>query len=386
MSPRRITVYVVDLSTATKKRPYLYFQWLDPTTGKRRTKSSKCKTQRDAKREAFRWEEHLNSLVPTGDGLMPWSAFCDLYCEEVPDQFEPKRFKRIESVIDIFTEHADPATLRDITTAVLTRYAAKLRSLGRSELTITTHLGIIRLVLTWAVENGHLAAVPKMPATTRGKRSRSKGRPLTGPEFVKMLRATSGIVGRPAARSWRRLLIGLWLSGLRLDEALSLTWGDGTRHESALWIDTAGKYPLMGITAESEKGRQDRLLPLTPDFGRWLLKVPGDKRVSHVFPVVKQRRQFVRRLDHVSKVVSRIGEASKVTVNASGKFASAHDLRRSFGLRWASRVMPAELQQLMRHENIATTMTFYALVEATAFAERLWKSDATPDTTPNRKT
>ena len=40
------------------------------------------------------------------------------------------------------------------------------------------------------------------------------------------------------------------------------------------------------------------------------------------------------------------------------KFASAHDLRR-FGERWASRVMPQVLMELMRHESIETTMKFY---------------------------
>lgn len=57
-------------------------------------------------------------------------------------------------------------------------------------------------------------------------------------------------------------------------------------------------------------------------------------------------------------------------VNAdTGKTASAHDLRRAFGQRWATRVMPQILMQLMRHEEIATTMKFYVGREAEATAE-----------------
>ena len=41
------------------------------------------------------------------------------------------------------------------------------------------------------------------------------------------------------------------------------------------------------------------------------------------------------------------------------KYASPHDFRQPFGFRWSLLVMPAVLQQLMRHENIATTMQFY---------------------------
>ena len=41
------------------------------------------------------------------------------------------------------------------------------------------------------------------------------------------------------------------------------------------------------------------------------------------------------------------------------KFASTHDLRRSFGERWASRLMPTDLMALMRHESIETTLRYY---------------------------
>jgi len=48
------------------------------------------------------------------------------------------------------------------------------------------------------------------------------------------------------------------------------------------------------------------------------------------------------------------------------KFASAHDFRRAFGSRWATRVMPAVLQQLMRHESIDTTLRYYVGLDADA--------------------
>jgi integrase len=56
------------------------------------------------------------------------------------------------------------------------------------------------------------------------------------------------------------------------------------------------------------------------------------------------------------------------------KDASAHDLRRAFGFRWSMRVMPAVLQQLMRHERIETTMQFYVGKNAEAATDALWES------------
>jgi integrase len=56
------------------------------------------------------------------------------------------------------------------------------------------------------------------------------------------------------------------------------------------------------------------------------------------------------------------------------KYASAHDLRRAFGLRWSARVMPAVLQQLMRHGSIETTMRYYVGRDADAVADVLWEA------------
>jgi len=54
------------------------------------------------------------------------------------------------------------------------------------------------------------------------------------------------------------------------------------------------------------------------------------------------------------------------------KYASAHDLRRSFGERWASRIMPQVLMVLMRHESIETTMRYYVGRNAPTTADVLW--------------
>lgn len=61
-----------------------------------------------------------------------------------------------------------------------------------------------------------------------------------------------------------------------------------------------------------------------------------------------------------------------------GKRASAHDLRRTFGTRWARKVMPAVLQRLMRHANIGTTMQYYVDLAVDEMADDLWKQHA-PD-------
>ena len=56
------------------------------------------------------------------------------------------------------------------------------------------------------------------------------------------------------------------------------------------------------------------------------------------------------------------------------KFASAHDLRRSFATRWAPRVKPITLMRLMRHESVQTTMKSYVELDADDVADELWKA------------
>lgn len=56
------------------------------------------------------------------------------------------------------------------------------------------------------------------------------------------------------------------------------------------------------------------------------------------------------------------------------KFASAHDFRRSFGQRWALKVMPPVLMQLMRHASITTTLDFYVGRNAQTTAEVVWEA------------
>ena len=61
------------------------------------------------------------------------------------------------------------------------------------------------------------------------------------------------------------------------------------------------------------------------------------------------------------KVVAQLGRKVRVLVSQTGKtkYATAHNMRRSFGDRWAELVMPAVLQQLMRHASIETTLRYY---------------------------
>ena len=93
---------------------------------------------------------------------------------------------------------------------------------------------------------------------------------------------------------------------------------------------------------------------MAAEFAEFLQQVPEEERNGFVVSPVPQRNFGKRpRLDTTSAAIVAIGKAAglKVSDRERGKvkYASAHDLRRSFGFRWAMRVMPPVLMQLMRH-------------------------------------
>ena len=191
-----------------------------------------------------------------------------------------------------------------------------------------------------------------------------KGRPITGEEFDRMILTVPKT--RPSdPEQWERLLTALWLSGLRLAEALTLSWDP----DAPLCVCLAGRRPALRIRAEAQKSNRDEILPITPDFAEFLLTTPEAGRSAPVLaprgllsgkPIVPER---------VGAMISKIGKKAGVVVNREStprgetvKYASAHDLRRAFGTRWASRVKPAILQRLMRHADIQTTLNVYGHV------------------------
>ncbi len=218
---------------------------------------------------------------------------------------------------------------------------------------------------------GMLDKVPEMhrPQGAKGQRL-MRGRPITAEEFDRMITAVEK-VRRQDAGLWQRYLTGLWLSGLRLHESTLLSWDE----DSLISIDLSGRHPRFRIYAEAEKGRKDRLLPMTPDFAEFALKTPEAERTGNMFKIVGLFTGEPVTVKRISRTIYAIGKKAGVVVNkAAGKYASAHDLRRSFGTHWASKVKPATLQLLMRHRSIETTLKYYVDQDADDVADELWKT------------
>ena len=245
-----------------------------------------------------------------------------------------------------------------------------------AETTIAAYLAHLKAALNWAVGQKLLNARPVFPKIHRSKKSKGrpmKGRPITAEEFERMLAVVPSVVGAEASSNWRHYLRGLWASGLRLGESLDVWWD---HLEKILPVFPKNGRAMLQVPGELEKGNTDRLLPIAPEFSLFLTETPDVARTGPVFRLDGRRGRY--RDWQVSKIVSKIGKAAGVKVYVDPrdpqkvKYASAHDFRRAFGVRWAARLMPAQLMELMRHESIETTLRFYVGTDAQRTAEAAW--------------
>ena len=256
--------------------------------------------------------------------------------------------------------------------------ADKLRSL--TDVLITENMGVAqrhkmlratRHFMRWSHEVGFLATVPKIGFPRVQKKS--KGRPLTEAEFQAMLTATDTVyhLKPERAEACKRTLTALRLSGLRIGEA-DLSWDD----REGFHVDwTSHERPVFVMPDTIDKTGESRVFPMTPDFWAFISTVPESERTGPVFSVLSTWRHQRLNPDQLSKLIQRIGKASGVVVSRKGvkvKYASAHDLRRSFGLVWAQKVNLIQLCALMRHRDPKTTQTYYLGIDASRLLDGIW--------------
>ena len=399
----RIKVHVVKYADCVNQT----LRYKDPMTGKQVRRSAGTTNKREARKLSAVWESELNSGKSQATGNIRWEEFRIRYESEVVSGLAEKTACKIDGVFNVL-EAALPKVadgkLRDLTSARISRLHNELRSKQRAESTISGHRAHLPTALQWAVDMGMIASVPKIKRPRRAKKAGAttpmKGRPITAEELERVLgKVTEVIFGKPKAdeaakgkpakptpkltpeqrenrrtiaETWKHLLRGLWWSGLRIGEATDLYWDRPDR----ICVDLTGRRPMLRIPAELEKGHQDRLLPMAPEFAEFLLATPEAERKGRVFRPRSQAGK-IPGADRVSRLIGRMGKAANVKVyehpkTGGVKFASAHDLRRSFGERWAMRVTPQVLMVLMRHENIQTTMRFYVGRNALVTADAAW--------------
>ena len=371
----------VSVNSYGDKRP-LSLVYFDPVSGKKKAKSSGTRDWREAERLAGELEKELLAGRYAPASKLSWAEFRQRYEAEKGPGLSPKTMEAFRTAANHLEAVLNPDRLCKLTAAVLSGFAAKLREGGMSEVTLGSTLRHLRAALSWGVEIGLLPAVPKMVIPRAGG---ARARAVAGEEFDRMLAAVPKVRSTDS-EAWIFYLQGLHLGGLRLEESLILSWDE----DAPFTVDLTGRRPAFRIAAKAQKARRDERLPMTEDFYRLITEAtPEAERAGKVFKLNGLQTHCPITPKRVCRIVAKIGKKAGVVVATAErrrkdketgklvpvtvkKFASCHDLRRSFGTRWAKRVMPAVLQRLMRHAEIATTMKYYVTMDADSVADELW--------------
>jgi integrase len=354
----------------------------DPRTARVVTKSTGKTNKRDADIAARKWEVELRAGIYKPACKVTWDEAVDEFLHVHLDGAPDKTFRSYKTALDLLKKDrklSAAAKLAGVDEKLLSDWAQQLRQRSASNPTIKSYLRHVRAFLGWCAQKKWMsrADLPDF-SLLMPKGEDKKGRPITLEEFERILAVLPQKLNRrvggkknwhdePAlpevVASWEHLLWGYWLSGLRLSEALTLQWDDAG-DMSELHVMDLGDLPLFYMPAEKQKRKVSGPVPMVPEFAEFLRQTPERKRRGSVFAPLSRDGQ--RRVGHevnVSKFIAALGKAANVVVKrfASGKvkYASAHDLRRSFCNRICHDLPGMVAKEFTRHKRVETLETYY---------------------------
>jgi integrase len=343
--------------------------YFDPVSGRKKAKSSSTTNWREAERAAKDLQDKLRAGADVSPNRITWTTFRERYAAEVLANLSASYQSSASSALNHMERILNPDRLARVTTEAVSRFVTALRKEGMKESTLACYMRALKAAFRWGKRLKLMGEAPDIQRLDAGD---AKGRPLTEAEFQDILDVTP-LVRPHDGLAWQRFLTGLWLSGLRLGEGIALSW----ESDAPFAVDLSGQFPAFRIEGRAQKSRKTQRLPMTPDFAEWLLATPETERVGRVFTLINLVNGQPASVELAMKVIGDIGKRAGIIVNReAGKYASAHDLRRSFGTRWSRDCMPADLQRLMRHQSINTTLKYYINIEADDIAARLWAKHA----------
>ena len=339
-----------------KDRRSLMLQWLDPITGKRKTKSSGTDDPQDAEQRRADLEYELNHGLHSDPSKLTWEAFRDRYAAEKIEGDAVANQKKANVVLDSFERAVRPKRFADIDERFLGRYVTRLRKDGREPSTIKGYLAYLKVMLRWAEDQRIIPRAPKVPTvkipkgTNRAKIRNSSKLTTESLERLLMFCPNDG---------WRLVVALAWYCGMRRGEIHAMR-GDHIDLRDHLIRIPAGKSGDVSDT-----------VTITPELDEFLRDLLGDDWPDGPLVIALGAPES---LAMITKGFAAIARKAAVKGNNQAGYCTLHDLRRAFGSRWAAEVPAQVLRGMMRHASLSTTMEFYAETE-TAIRGIMWPQE-----------
>src|SRR5579871_6080148 len=123
MSEKRVTVWVQRFND----RSTLMLQWIDPDTGRRKSKTAGTSDEGEAEAARVDLEADLNAGRYQEASRMSWERFRELFTDEYVSARRPGTRTVYETVLNLFEEICSPRAVRAITERTISQFAAGLR-------------------------------------------------------------------------------------------------------------------------------------------------------------------------------------------------------------------------------------------------------------------
>lgn len=339
-----------------------YVGWYD-LQGKRHSEScgAGSRGRNNAEKRHRRIQSELDLGVHQPQNKKNWDEFRAKYEAEILPGLAPRSQPLIKAALNNFERIIKPARMDGITTATVDTFIARRRKeRGKkqesltSPATINKDLRHLKAALRLAKKWKFLSEVPDFVFVKEPKKL-----PIfvTPDHFGEIYHKACPLARLPAKCDphytagdwWQALLVTAYMTGLRINEILSIKKPDLNLDAAQLttrWFDN--------------KGKRDETIPLHAVVVEHLRRVIGNSNL-----VFRWGHDYRSLWDEFGRIQREVGihlhcpEQHKHT--PSCHVYTFHDFRRAFATANAPRLKPEVLQRLMRHQSYQTTLGYVNL-------------------------
>ena len=363
--PRKLTIQEAMALTKMKvikraDRPNCLMIYIDPKTGAEIRRTTKQRLRKDAMKVAQ--QRAVDVASGSYRDRLDWEEFCATYkAQALASQAACSRtsWRTVRKHLGKFrrVQHLD-----DLTTIYITEWQTWLRNRGLTDSSVAAYSARLKAALNWAVTQDLLAAAPRVAVGEFDVR----GRALSDTEMKAYLTAIPEV--RPKdAEACKRFILGLALSGLRLNELLNLSW----ESSSSRWLDAGGTYPVVRFTVRGQKKRRTSERAISRDFWDLCCEANPDREGTVLlWPNGKGGQMSQRR---ASGILSAIGRHTGIVTDPdTNKCITAHDLRRTFARQMHQQLPLSDVRDMLGHSHSKTTDRYLQGTRSEEIAEKLW--------------
>ncbi|MEL6897286.1 MAG: tyrosine-type recombinase/integrase, partial [Planctomycetota bacterium] len=371
----------ISVRVVQTQRDGTIFKWFDHSgTERQRTHIGK-KSRRAIEQARQELEETVNAVGAT----MRWSKFVERFNGSFLEGMTKGGQGKPRTMVNRMTNYLNESGFGDIACSdinedIILAIQEQERAAGLAQMTVRTNMGALWAVLNWGAENNLLPRLHRPRKRVRKKdrkqASKAKGRSLTMEEIERMIDAINRNATHDPSHKQKcmrtvrkdsesaeiavRAIHVMRLTGGRLDDVHCLRWDPS--HDDHYIESLNGRTPAILYTPEQKSG-VEQSIPLTPMAVQYLQSIAADD--GYVCRMTGRQGEHST-ANRLGRIIANAGRAAGVVVKPNGgrfgktKFASAHDLRRTFASSMLDHLTLRDAQKMMRHASLETLITFYS--------------------------